>query len=50
MIVFQFDLISAGNNIKAVYWFQDNLVQSYTRGNFNLFTGILQNLLVVVHT
>ena len=28
-----FDLISAGNNIKAVYWIQDNLVvQSYTRG------------------
>ena len=28
-----FDLLSAGNNIKAVYWIQDNLViQSYTRG------------------
>lgn len=28
-----FDLMSAGNNIKAVYWFQDDMVvQSYTRG------------------
>ena len=28
-----FDLISTGNNVRAVYWFQDDLVaQSYTRG------------------